>query len=100
MVVLLIIGTIAFITPTHKIYYVIHLNKPLNQEQRKHDYKKWNTYSRFLYFSGEYAKSLKANKKAIEAARKIVKMKGDSTIIYKLQKNRSKIKNRNWVNSR
>lgn len=63
---------IAF-TPSHKIFYIVNLNKLLNSEYREFEYYGWDKYSWFLYIAGEKDKALDANKKAQDACELLLK---------------------------
>lgn len=94
---LFIITTVLAYTPTHKIYYLVNLSEPLNNDYRADNYRAWDKYSWFLYSAGEYEKSLNANIKAIDAANNTIK-KGyaSKSILIELNSNKKNIQNRTW----
>lgn len=92
---------IAF-TPSHKIFYIVNLNKLLNSEYREFDYYGWDKYSWFLYIAGEKNKALDANEKAKDACElllnDIIPNKQAELYYDKIKLHEIQITTETWVN--
>ncbi len=85
--------------PSHRIFYAIRLNTMLNRESRATDYRSWDKYSWFLFIRDNRYAALEANKKAKEAAEKVLSLSPDQKAMrYRklISQHEFQILHRNW----
>jgi hypothetical protein len=87
-------------THSDKIYYFINLSRPLNSDNREHNFRVWNKYSWFLYIVNKKDEAIAANIQAQRIVDEYFKTTQDSIYVnysLGLKQQNQLIKDNNWT---